>query len=905
MKGRRYRGLAALVCAAALHACVGFKQYDLGRCGNGIVEPELGEQCDLGADGSDGAGGAGLGSCTPASEPGGCQFVCSAELPCTEPGFVCGADGRCRAPSGVLELREVLAIDVEKLSSGDLDGDGLADLAGASPASQETLVRVSSSESVVVLPGPTKALTPVVAHFVGTDHADLAVHAGKLLGVLRGTSDASFPSELVSQSVSLDVAGPGPDNVLDATILAGSYHTFSPEFQVEVWQPQAALTLIAYQTALGTKVEVKKLGQPLTLDVSLPPEVPAANAKLGAAAADVVPSNDPLPCDELIVTFEGASKVYVQGLCGGASQAFPFVGTASGRLTVPELPPGSSIPGGVLIHRMAGSPLFLSSFLAPTVAGLEFPAGTNDLLAASDFDRDGTLDVVLPEGVAQCGAGQAASVVPSACNAVTYQPPVALTAAFPGDLDNDGWIDLVVVDELGDARVLRNNLGLGFAVFELATPNVASVLFHDLDGDGLRDILVRQEADTSGASDIVLHAPTASGTPGPGTVVATVNGFRLWIAANYVGGDGILDALIAGGSATEPTGAALIGAKGRLVSPIPYGLKATIEPLQAVAGNFLHGEGASATARDLGAVVYYPPSASAESPCGLQPAHCFAAEALGSVDTLGGAALPIERAKEALFELSLPEGAKGNPLREPPLAVALPRGGDPNDVPDLLVASFGLATGSFDTKLAIVTPEPPSSVSVKLLESSEVRVLDLTVLRGGEKPLLAALLQPKGSDCDTGAECEAAAACVEGACSSEHRLVLVDAEALLSLDDLESAPFLRVPPHTRWLTRIDLRGEGTDDLVLSGGTSAANAPNRASASESILLLWRNAPSNTSVEPWERALSSAIDTSDVRAIHAADINGDGLDDFVVARPGAVELYFTGATGVLAGGEARSP
>lgn len=105
-----------LVVALAVSACTDLS--DLGVCGNGVVEPNIGEDCD-----GDGA------ACVA------CRLVCepAAEHPdATCPaGFVCGKDAICRQPSGYFALPPRL-VDVpgDSLAVADFDYDGYADLVG-------------------------------------------------------------------------------------------------------------------------------------------------------------------------------------------------------------------------------------------------------------------------------------------------------------------------------------------------------------------------------------------------------------------------------------------------------------------------------------------------------------------------------------------------------------------------------------------------------------------------------------------------------------------------------------------------------------------------------------------------------------------------------------------------------
>lgn len=105
-----------IAAAAALAACTDLTT--LGVCGNGVVEHNIGEDCDGDSE-----------ACVA------CRLVCepTADHPdATCPsGFACGKDAICRQPSGYFALPPRL-VDVpgDSLAVADFDYDGYADLLG-------------------------------------------------------------------------------------------------------------------------------------------------------------------------------------------------------------------------------------------------------------------------------------------------------------------------------------------------------------------------------------------------------------------------------------------------------------------------------------------------------------------------------------------------------------------------------------------------------------------------------------------------------------------------------------------------------------------------------------------------------------------------------------------------------
>ena len=78
---------------------------------------------------------------------------------------------------------------------------------------------------------------------------------------------------------------------------------------------------------------------------------------------------------------------------------------------------------------------------------------------------------------------------------VMLPPPVTLFASngsgvATGDVNNDGFIDIVLANVAGDTTLALNNGDMTFREFPLGLPYTRAVQIIDIDGDGLRDISV-------------------------------------------------------------------------------------------------------------------------------------------------------------------------------------------------------------------------------------------------------------------------------------------------------------------------------------------------------------------------------------------------------------------------------
>ncbi len=121
-------------------------------------------------------------------------------------------------------------------------------------------------------------------------------------------------------------------------------------------------------------------------------------------------------------------------------------------------------------------------------------------VAVLDFDRDGYEDLFVADGVRSIlyrndGAGRFTDVTERAGLAKSPTEGVAATGVAAGDIDGDGYPDLLVTNAFGPVRLFHNR---GDGTFEettaasgIAVPgNARSAAFADVDGDGDLDLFV-------------------------------------------------------------------------------------------------------------------------------------------------------------------------------------------------------------------------------------------------------------------------------------------------------------------------------------------------------------------------------------------------------------------------------
>lgn len=174
------RGAIAILVLAG---CTELPDVARGECGNGVVEPALGEECD------------GAGSCGATDGANACRFVCDVDGAGCPTGYQCGADQRCRLPTEDFAVTGVRTAGVSGVSAADMDGDGAADLLGYD--SRGLLIRWGdadgSLEASTRVPMAMSASRTTIPDVDGNGQRDLAIPIGDIgFGVFVGDGARGF-----------------------------------------------------------------------------------------------------------------------------------------------------------------------------------------------------------------------------------------------------------------------------------------------------------------------------------------------------------------------------------------------------------------------------------------------------------------------------------------------------------------------------------------------------------------------------------------------------------------------------------------------------------------------------------------------------------------------------------------
>ncbi len=226
-----------------------------------------------------------------------------------------------------------------------------------------------------------------------------------------------------------------------------------------------------------------------------------------------------------------------------ANASCPVVGDLNGDgipdLLVPIV--ATEVGGGnatVVAYLGNGNGTFTLASTTPT------PADVQPYLVVGDFNGDGKLDFVTTGNLLALGNGDGTFQTPTV---LMTNPPTGLFSSIAvGDINNDGWPDLVLADEAyqDDLTVLLNNQRGGFTVASTSNGGpLDQVILADLNGDGNLDLLVG----SFGESSLQIYLGNGTGTF---TSLTTLQGLLesesgIGLVAD-VNGDGIPDILLSG-----------------------------------------------------------------------------------------------------------------------------------------------------------------------------------------------------------------------------------------------------------------------------------------------------------------------------------------------------------------------
>jgi hypothetical protein len=499
---------ASLLCGFYL-GCADLPPISVDVCGNGVVEPDRGEDCD-------GKGPAGS-KCGAPDTAHACRFLCTVQKDCPT-GFGCGVDGLCRASSGTwLGPAGITGHTVEPpldVIVADSDGDGKADVFSEAAGSITIDYDVTTS-TVAEQILPRDAILPVVSPIVdlsGDHRADAVIPTDLGFFASLGTPTRT---ERATAYTSVGI----PDDVSDVQAFTAELLPEQPGLENIVI---AMLTLPGFPTTPSV-INVSSYGA-LSLIGQLP-DTPAHLA--GPPLAGRLNEDDSVvPCEELVFGYRGKSSIDLMVPCQTSPQgavlrenaqttpiALPHGATIAGPLTIVDLDldghldllvpaaRGSGFEIDVAYGRGDGT--FASSPDAQSDGSAGVSVRTNSmgpLMAVADLDGDKHPDWVDPTGV-YLSRGKD-TPFPAAHNDVGGP----WTSVSIAKLDGDELPDVAIGAKQAVVFLLNDGDSV-FTPFPITVPgDVALLLPGDFDGDQVGDLA------------LVTNAPAASSGPAVDTL---------------------------------------------------------------------------------------------------------------------------------------------------------------------------------------------------------------------------------------------------------------------------------------------------------------------------------------------------------------------------------------------------
>jgi hypothetical protein len=232
-------------------------------------------------------------------------------------------------------------------------------------------------------------------------------------------------------------------------------------------------------------------------------------------------------------------------------------------------------------------------FAAGCTAGIA-PTSAGGYIALADFNRDGKLDFATAGNLLAIGNGDGTFRTPVPI--VSKVPYGGLTNIAAGDLNGDGWPDLVITSFMDSyIYVLINNQHGGFTATVIHAEigrtliGPTQVLLADLKRDGKLDMVVAG----GGSGGAFVYIGDGSGTFTFKEQITAANDTNGVLAVSDVNGDGVPDLIM-----TEGSTVAIFLGKGDATFADPYYIGAGPSPGDLLTQN-LHGQAPLAGLPDI------------------------------------------------------------------------------------------------------------------------------------------------------------------------------------------------------------------------------------------------------------------------------------------------------------------
>lgn len=507
MSARRVAVVVVLIVAG----CSSLPPAELAACGDGVVEPDRGEDCDRSSD-----------DCGAPETALACRLRCTTTADCPATA-VCGREGACAVADGTFALVGETPWTSRFLLVGDVDGDRDPELVGVDDVAVD--VRVGQVGSGF---GPSQTLpsfpltgSPILADLTGDGVVDVALSVGLGTHVLSSAASGAFEPTFQPSTPIGAAGGPLFAGVLTidygglpvGQVIAAARVPFGDDCPLAqgcdlLFAGGGVDGTVAVPRRLdflaGSRLQLARIAAPALLEIEFVVVLPFIDddSQVGdQSGLFVVRSHQSLGG----ATVDPVVPIAVPGTVTGATITDL---DGNGELDVvvsyqPLTPIGAAPQVAVALSRgSAGFDAVRTLVMRPFGQPFAPPQPVPRPIGWGDLDGDGVDELLVADG-----AWLLSCAPPSCSGAQVAATTVPWTEAAVGDVNGDGHADLVgsrVSGSTVDVRLGTRFLGLWNDASFTAPGQVRALRLADFDGNQVSDIAVVSISSDDEAAELAV-----------------------------------------------------------------------------------------------------------------------------------------------------------------------------------------------------------------------------------------------------------------------------------------------------------------------------------------------------------------------------------------------------------------